>query len=54
MILVQDVKGFPGGSVVKDLPEIQELQEMQTQSLGQEDPLVNLTQNHRAKYPLKK
>ena len=31
--------GFPGGSAVKDPPVIQELQEMQTQSLGQEDPL---------------
>ena len=28
--------GFPGGSVVKNLPAIQE---MQIQSLGQEDPL---------------
>ena len=33
------ISGFPGGSAVKDPPEIQELQEMQTQSLGQEDPL---------------
>ena len=33
------ISSFPGGSAVKDLPEIQELQEMQTQSLGQEDPL---------------
>ena len=28
--------GFPGGSVVKNLPA---MQEMQIQSLGQEDPL---------------
>ena len=31
--------GFPGGSVVKNLPAIQETQETQVQSLGQEDPL---------------
>ena len=29
----------PGGSVVKNLPEMQKLQEMQIRSLGQEDPL---------------
>ena len=32
--------GFPGGSVVKNLPAMQETQEMQVWSLGQEDPLV--------------
>ena len=32
-------KGFPGGSVVKNLPAVQEPQEMRVQSLGQEDPL---------------
>jgi len=31
--------GFPGGTVVKNLPATQETQEMQIQSLGQEDPL---------------
>ena len=31
--------GFPSGSVVKNLPALQELQETQVQSLGQEDPL---------------
>ena len=31
--------GFPGGSIVKNLPAMQELQEMQVQSLGWEDPL---------------
>jgi len=31
--------GFPGGSVVKNLPAMQEPQETQVQSLGQEDPL---------------
>ena len=31
--------GFPGGSVVKNLPAVQEMQETRVQSLGQEDPL---------------
>ena len=31
--------GFPGGSAVKNQPEMQELQETQIQSLGWEDPL---------------
>ena len=31
--------GFPSGSVVKNLPAVQEPQEMQVQSLGQEAPL---------------
>ena len=31
--------GFPGGSVVKNLPAMQEMQETQAQSLGWEDPL---------------
>ena len=31
--------GFPGGSAVKNLPAIQEPQEMQVRSLGQEDSL---------------
>ena len=31
--------GFPGGLVVKNLPGMQEKQEMQVQSLGWEDPL---------------
>ena len=37
--LVVSLSGFPGGSVVKDLPAMQELQETWVQSLGQEDPL---------------
>ena len=32
-------KGFPGVSVVKDLPAVQETQESWVPSLGQEDPL---------------
>ena len=31
--------GFPGGSVVKNLPAMRETQEMWVQSLGREDPL---------------
>ena len=30
-------KGFPGGSAVKDLPAMQETQEMWIQSLGQKE-----------------
>ena len=33
------IKGFPGGSVVKDPPTIQETKETQVRSPGQEDPL---------------
>ena len=33
------IKGFLGGSAVKNLPATQETQETQAQSLGQEDPL---------------
>ena len=35
--------GFPGGSVVKNLPV---MQEMQVLSLGQEDPLEKETATH--------
>ena len=31
--------GFPGGSVVKNLPAVQEMQETLVQFLGREDPL---------------
>ena len=31
--------GFPGGSATKNLPAMQEPQEMRIRSLGQEDPL---------------
>ena len=33
------IHGFPGGSAVKNLPAMQETQEMQIQTLGQKDPL---------------
>ena len=32
-------QGFPGGSVVKNPPAVQEMSEKWVQSLGQEDPL---------------
>ena len=38
-IMVSYLRHFPGGSVVKDLPAVQELQEVQVRSLGREDPL---------------
>ena len=31
--------GFPGGSEVRNPPAVQKMQEMQVQSLSQEDPL---------------
>ena len=31
--------GLPGGAVVKNRPAMQEMQDMQLQSLGREDPL---------------
>ena len=34
-----DLLGLPRGSVVKNLPAVQEPQEMWVRSLGQEDPL---------------
>ena len=37
--LLIKIKGFPGGTVVKNLPAIQEMQETQIWSLGWEDPL---------------
>ena len=31
--------GFPGGSVVNNLPDMQKMQQIQVQFLGQENPL---------------
>ena len=36
---VEPYEGFPGGSAVKSSPAVQEPQETQVRSLGQEDPL---------------
>ena len=38
--------GFPGGTVVNNLPATQEIQEMRVQSLGQEDPLEEEMATH--------
>ena len=38
--------GFPGDSVVKNPPAVQEPQEMMVQSLGQEYPLEEHTASH--------
>ena len=38
--------GFPGGSAVKNLPAMQEPQEMRIRSLGQEDPLKKVMATH--------
>ena len=40
---LRSLKGFPGGSVVKNLPAVQEIC---VQSLGQEDPLEKEMVNH--------
>ena len=39
-------KVFPGGSVVKNLPAVQETQETWVQSQGQEDPLEKRMATH--------
>ena len=39
-------RGFPSGSVVKNLPAMQEAQEMWVQSLGREDPLEKEMATH--------
>ena len=40
------IQGFPAGSPVKCPPVIQQMQEMQTQSLGQKDPLEEEMATH--------
>ena len=37
--MLRYIQGFPHGSAVKNLPAIQEPQETQVRSLGQEDPV---------------
>ena len=46
MIFVKDPLDFPGGSVVKNLPAMQETQETQVWSLGWEDPLEEEMTTH--------
>ena len=38
--------GFPGGTVGKNPPAMQEMQQMQVQSLGGEDPLEQEMETH--------
>ena len=38
--------GFPSGSAAKNLPAMQETEEMRDQSLGREDPLEEERANH--------
>ena len=38
--------GFQGGSAVKNMPAMQEMHEMQVQSLGWEDPLEEKMATH--------
>ena len=42
----RDDWGFPRGSVVKKLPAMQELQEKQVRSLGEENPLEEAMATH--------
>ena len=37
---------FPDDSVIKNLPTVQEMQEMEVRSLGQEDPLEEEMATH--------
>ena len=43
--------GFPSGLVVKNLPAVQETQETQVQSLGQENPLEEGVATHSSFLP---
>ena len=43
---IKTMLGFPGGSVVKNPPAMQEAQEMWVQSLDQEDPLEEEMATH--------
>ena len=42
--------GFPGGSAVKNLAVMQELQEMRVRSLSREDPLKEETATHSSMF----
>ena len=44
--VLTELQGFSAGSVAKNLPEMQENQEMQFQSLGWEDPLEKEMASH--------
>ena len=44
--MIQQLWAFQGGTVVKNLPAIQETQETRVQSVGQEDPLEEEMATH--------
>ena len=46
ILLILGIKGFPGGTVVKNPLPMQEMQEMRVRSLGQEDPLEEKVATH--------
>ena len=43
---IRCLPSFPGGSGVKNLPAVQEMQETQVRSLGQEDPMEKGVATH--------
>ena len=45
-VIIQEKWDFPGVSAIKNLTAKQETQEMQVQSLGQEDPLEDEMATH--------
>ena len=45
------LKVFPGGSVVKNLPAVQEPLDVQVRSLGWEDPLEERIAAHSGGFP---
>ena len=45
-IYIWSFQGFPGGSVVKYLPAMQELQETWVRFLGREDPMEESMATH--------
>ena len=45
-LTLASTRGFPGGSVIKNQPAMQELQETQVQCLGWEDPLKEEMATH--------
>ena len=45
-MLISNSRGFPGGSVVKNPPAMQKLQEMEVRSLGWEYPLEKEIATH--------
>ena len=46
LVCLTKIKGFPGGSAVRNLPAMQEMQETWVRSLGQEDCLKEEMATH--------